>query len=384
VTAVEEGCVPGDPHTAIDLFAGAGGLSLGFGRRGFTTVAAVELDRDAARSFRWAHPAAGGRAAPLVVEDDICRVDFTRFRGRVDAVIGGPPCQPWSLGGLRQGHGDPRDGIPQFARAVREVAPAAFVMENVAGLVRGAARAAFARIVAVLGGERPLSDLLGSGVPVGARLDYGVTYRVLDAADFGVPQSRRRLFVVGVRPGLSFAWPAPTHGPGRPRPHVTAGEVLVGAPAGEPNPSVVTYAARPSLRPDPYHGQVFNGGGRPIDPARPAPTLLASMGGNKTPWVDTLGIVPAYHRHLRAGGAPRSGLVPGGRRITVAEAAALQTFPADMAFAGPRSSQYRQVGNAVPPALAAAVAGALAAALGPPVATVAGAGTRVGAAAAGS
>jgi DNA (cytosine-5)-methyltransferase 1 len=278
----------------------------------------------------------------------------------VTAVVGGPPCQPWSLGGLRRGHADPRDGIPQFARAVHEVRPAVFVMENVAGLVRGAARPAFERILAVLRGDRPLSDLLGDLAPgPDARLDYTVEARVLNAADHGVPQTRRRLFVVGVRPGAAFAWPEPTHGPGTGRPHVPARRHVGVVPRGAPNPSIVTYATTPSLRPDPYHGQVFNGGGRPIDPDRPAPTLLASMGGNKTPWVDTLGLVPEYHRHLRAGGAPRTGRVPGARRITVAEAAALQTFPPDLAFAGARSSQYRQVGNAVPPLLAEAIARAV-------------------------
>jgi DNA (cytosine-5)-methyltransferase 1 len=352
-----------EAFATIDLFAGAGGLSLGFGRHGFASVAAVELDRDAAATFRAAHATVAPAApVPAVVEQDICTVDFTCFRG-VDTVVGGPPCQPWSLGGLRRGHADPRDGIPQFARALHEAQPAAFVMENVAGLVRGTARGAFERILAVLRGDRPLADLLGDLVPPQARLDYLVDARVLDAADFGVPQARRRLFVVGVRPGSAFAWPEPTHGPGRPLPHVHAGQVVATEPRGEPNPAIVTYAARPSLRPDPYHGQVYNGGGRPIDPARPAPTLLASMGGNKTPWVDTYGVVPDYHRHLRAGGAPRTGRVPGGRRITVAEAAALQTFPARLAFAGTRSSQYRQVGNAVPPLLAAAVAGSVAATL---------------------
>ena len=75
------------------------------------------------------------------------------------------------------------------------------------------------------------------------------------------------------------------------------------------------------------------------------------MGGNKTPWLDTLGIVPEYHAHLLSGGSPRQGVVPGARRITVEEAALLQGFPAGAQFAGRRSSQYRQVGNAVPPAL---------------------------------
>jgi DNA (cytosine-5)-methyltransferase 1 len=132
------------------------------------------------------------------------------------------------------------------------------------------------------------------------------------------------------------------------------------APTGEPNPAIVTYALRPSLRPGPYHGHLYNGGGRPVDLARPAPTLLASMGGNKTPWVDTLGVVPEYHAHLLAGGEPRSGRVPGARRITVEEAAQLQGFPKGAVFAGPRSSQYRQVGNAVPPLLAEHIGRALA------------------------
>jgi len=104
---------------------------------------------------------------------------------------------------------------------------------------------------------------------------------------------------------------------------------------------------------------VYNGGGRPIDLTEPAPTLLASMGGNKTPWVDSYGIVPEYHAYLMAGGKPRSGRVPGARRITVDEAALLQTFPVGSYFAGPRSSCYRQIGNAVPLLLAEAIGLAL-------------------------
>jgi DNA (cytosine-5)-methyltransferase 1 len=80
------------------------------------------------------------------------------------------------------------------------------------------------------------------------------------------------------------------------------------------------------------------------------------MGGNKTPWIDLDEVVPDYHQHLLEGGPPRSGTVPGARRITVAEAAAIQTFPKSITFAGARSSQYRQIGNAVPPKLAEVVA----------------------------
>ena len=180
---------------AIDLFAGAGGLSLGLSEAGFRVVAAVESDPDASASYRAQHARLGEE--PQVFEGDICTVDFRPFRGHIDVVAGGPPCQPWSLGGLRKGHGDPRDGFPQFARALFEIAPSAFLLENVAGLVRGDTRPDFDRLVEVLAGELPLSELLGDTVGPGDRLGYDVSWRVLNAADYGVPQSRQRLFVVG-------------------------------------------------------------------------------------------------------------------------------------------------------------------------------------------
>lgn len=334
----------------IDLFAGAGGLSLGFEAAGFHAVAAVELDADAASTY-----AAAREDSILMLRRNICEVDFTPFAGAVAAVVGGPPCQPWSLGGFRRGHADPRDGIPQFARVVHEVQPQAFVMENVAGLTKGTARADFERVLDVFRGHLPLSTLLGEGYDE-IRLDYRVDFRVLQAADYGVPQRRERTFVVGVAAGLTFEWPTRTHGPDRRWPHKAVRQVISAEPAGTPNRSIVTYAKNPTTRPDPYHGQIFNGGGRPMNLDRPAPTLLASMGGNKTPWIDLDEVVPDYHQHLMEGGPPRTGTVPGARRITVAEAAAIQTFPKAMSFSGARSSQYRQIGNAVPPKLAEAVA----------------------------
>lgn len=315
--------------TAIDLFSGAGGLSLGLEMAGFRARLAVELDADACATYREALPGVEVR------QESAVGFDFSPWRGEIALVAGGPPCQPFSTGGLMQGRRDARDMLPVFVRAVQEVRPRAFLMENVPGLASRAHEGYLREALAPLSGA------------------YRITSKVLNAADFGVPQSRRRLFVVGSCEGEIEL---PGGGGGRPRP---AGEVLGAEPLGEPNPSRIVYAKTPDLRPDPYHGQLFNGGGRPIDLARPAPTILASAGGNKTHFLDLEGLVPPYHAHLLRGGKPYVGELPGARRITVEESAALQTFPAGMRFSGRRSAQYAQVGNAVPPLLAAAVGAAI-------------------------
>lgn len=320
---------------SLDIFAGAGGLSIGLEQAGFDIVAGAEWDRDACETFAKAHPTAE------VIEGDVNAVAFRGWRDDIDVLVGGPPCQPWSSGGKRLGAEDPRDGWPAFLRALREIRPRAFIAENVAGFGGGGQRAHFRALLAEL-----------------EALRFTVTTQVLNAADHGVPQKRQRLLIVGIR-DHGFRFPPPRFGPDRDRAWRPAGEFIGVEPIGTPNPSIVTYAQSPDLRPNPYDGHVFNGGGRPIDLLRPAPTLLASMGGNKTPWVDTAGIVPTYHAHLLAGGQPRTGRVAGARRITIEEAALLQTFPAGMHFAGTRSSCYRQIGNAVPPLLACEIGAAL-------------------------
>ena len=321
---------------AADIFAGAGGLSLGAEAAGVTLAFAAEWDDDAADTLQGQHP--GLR----VVRGDIAELDYRPWRGDIDLLVGGPPCQPFSTGGKRLAAEDPRNGFPQYVRALKELSPQAFVLENVAGVVAGGRRSYWDGIVSAI-----------------ERLGYEVTWSVLNAADYGVPQSRKRLVALGCRSGV-VRLPDPTHGPGR-RPYETAGSVVDPVrPMGPANPSIVTYAKRPDPRVSPYAGHLWNGGGRPIDLSKPSPTLLASMGGNKTPWVDPQGIVPEYHAHLIAGGEPRSGRVPGARRITIREAAALQTFDSDLGFAGSRSSQYRQIGNAVPPLLAKTVVESLA------------------------
>lgn len=326
----------------LDLFAGAGGLSHGLLRAGLSPIAASEMDPDALETYVSAHARYSPGAPLQALPGDIAAHSFREFSGNVSVVAGGPPCQPYSLGGLRRGILDPRDGIPQFIRVISEVSPEAFVMENVPGLARGAQVSVFRNVIAQF-------EALG----------FHVAWKLLQAADFGVPQRRQRLIVVGSR-RRGFEWPAPSHGIAAHQEWVRASDFLdVKRPIGDVNPAKVTYAKRPDLRPSPWDGHLWNGGGRPINPDGLVPTLLASMGGNKTPWLDGAGVVPAYHAHLVEGGVARSGEVAGARRLTISETALVQGFPVDMPWAGRSSSKYRQIGNAVPVPLAQAVGKAL-------------------------
>lgn len=313
----------------IDLFCGAGGLSLGLEAAGLNCVAAVEMNRDACETFSLFHRTATIHDVPIQ------QVDFSQYAG-IPLLVGGPPCQPFSAGGKGLASADMRDMIPQFVRAVKEARPEVFLMENVPGLA-GPTHKAYL--------EQSLTKL--------STLGYGLTVEVLHAAEYGVPQKRRRLIVVGVRAGRTeFMMPAPTHGPKGQKAFVSAGAALAEVKASTfANESKVTFAKRPDLRPSPYDGHLFNGGGRAIDLSAPSHTILASAGGNKTHFLDLENEVPGYHEHLVRGGRPRVGSLRGGRRLSIEESAALQTFPKAMKFSGSRSSQYAQIGNAVPPRL---------------------------------
>lgn len=321
--------------TSIDLFCGAGGLSLGLERAGFHSVLGLDTNRDAVETYRCRFPRA------KTEERSIVDFDFRQWRG-VDLVAGGPPCQPFSNGGKRLAAQDARDMIPEFARAVNEVMPRAFIMENVAGLLAPRNREYMSEIMSLFSDKYTI-----------------LSPQVINAADYGVPQRRIRVLLIGVLKG-QVGFPEPTH-LGQ---HIGAGTVLRrGEVQGEANLSKVVYARNPDLRTSPYAGQLFNGGGRAINFDRPAPTILASAGGNKTHFIDELNAVPPYHLHLANGGRPRQGKLKGGRRLTILESSLLQTFPNDMEFAGSRSSQYSQIGNAVPPRLAEVVGASVARAL---------------------
>lgn len=320
--------------TAIDLFAGAGGLSLGMRQAGLKVEAAIEFDESAMATHR---------ANFAGVEHHCCdirTIDFRQFGG-IDLVAGGPPCQPFSVSGKRLGSTDMRDMVPEFVRAVQEARPRAFLMENVAGL-------AMARFDDYLLDQTSKLHALG----------YTVFKKVLCAADFGVAQNRRRLFVVGIRSdqkGATFEYPTSTYGPSTRRRFRTVAETLRGAPTDLPNRAKVVFCKNPVLRRSPFAGMMFNGKGRPLDSNGLGHTVPASAGGNRTHIVDPSGIVREYHAHLLAGKKPRTGQLEGVRRLTVRESARLQSFPDTFEFIGRQSSRYSQVGNAVPPKLAEAI-----------------------------
>jgi DNA (cytosine-5)-methyltransferase 1 len=326
--------------SAIDLFSGAGGLSLGLKASRWNVTAAVEFDVNAAAS----HELNFEKTHQLCT--DVRNIDFSQFRG-IDLIAGGPPCQPFSVSGKRLGSEDVRDMVPEFIRAVRESKPRAFMMENVAGL----AGAQF-------------SDYLNDRIEELQALGYCVFSKVLNAANFGVAQNRQRLFLVGLRTSAklgAFSFPEPSHGPDSLKPHETVKRVLKDVPEDMPNNAKVVFCKNPVLRASPFAGMMFNGKGRPINLDGLSHTIPASAGGNRTHIVDTLGFTKKYHAELLAGKKPRVGEMEGVRRLTVRESARVQSFPDDFIFTGKQSARYSQVGNAVPPKLAAAVANSVAA-----------------------
>ena len=364
---------------SIELFAGAGGLGMGLHRAGFHPLSVVEWDHDCCETLRENQV----RYWPLT-EGDVRRVDFKGFEDRVDLISGGPPCQPFSLGGKHGAHDDARDMFPQAIRAVREVRPRAFIFENVKGLTRTAFRNYFEYIKLQL--EHPevvaradedwtehLARLERHHIQ-GARrgLHYRVIAQVLNAANYGVPQKRERVVFVGFRDDLDLEWsfPVATHssaallweqfggGSYWERHRVALADrpddPAAGARAAKMDRKPATVAwktVRDAIRdlPDPQRrpeaaraiaNHRFQPGARsytghtgsPLD--EPAKALKAGVHG-----------VPGGENMLSS---------PGGevRYFTVRESARLQTFPDDYIFHGSWSETMRQVGNAVPVKLA--------------------------------
>ncbi|MEQ9317440.1 MAG: DNA cytosine methyltransferase, partial [Henriciella sp.] len=357
-------------------------------RAGFRPAAVIEWDRYCCDTIRENQ---GRGVKPLtdwpLSQGDVRNFDFSSVCDEIDLVSGGPPCQPFSLAGKHRGHLDARDMFPEAVRAVRELRPRAFLVENVKGLTRGA----FASYLEYIRLQLTYPDVVARndekwpdhlarlekyhirGRPNG--LHYRLVMRLLNAADYGVPQKRERVFLVGFRSDLDIEWafPKTTHsqaallcqqwGTGeywerhrvssrqRPRdpamnervarlgqpellPWNTVRDALHDLPDPEKHPRLalrhLNHRFQPGARSYPGHT------GSPLD--EPAKTLKAGDHG-----------VPGGENMLRR---------PDGsvRYFSVRESARLQTFPDNFLFHGSWSETMRQLGNAVPVQLAQIVA----------------------------
>ena len=383
---------------SVELFAGVGGLAIGMANAGFRHAAVIEWDRDACETFRenQRHHIHTVEGWPLH-QCDVRGFDYGSIDGDVMVVSGGPPCQPFSLGGKHRGHLDERDMFPEAVRAVRELRPQAFIFENVKGLMREAFTDYFEYFHLQLchPGFTHREDeewrehrarLEKHHTSRQKRSEYNVMCRVLNAADYGVPQKRERVFIVGFRSDLGAEWsfPEPTHSEdellrakwgtaeywerhnmaneNRPTPSkilVRRIERVLSGPQSdrERKPWLTVRDAIADL-PDPekhpdngFPNHLFNPGARsykghtgsPYD--EPAKTLKAGDHG-----------VPGGENML----ARPNGTV---RYFTVREAARLQTFPDEYEFCGSWTETMRQLGNAVPVHLAETVADSVAKAL---------------------
>lgn len=360
-----------DRPTAIDLFCGAGGLSEGFANAGFQVLAGQDYDRKAGLTFAATHPEATFVGGPI---EDVSPTELLKIaglkRGEVDVIVGGPPCQGYSVYNHQRGVDDPRAGLfREYLRIVEGIYPRWLVMENVTGITSISNGGIVREIITEMG-----------------NLGYQVEMRVLRAEDYGVPQERRRVVFIGNRVGAPILFPAATHGPGL-KPFVTVWDAISDlAPlsngdraSGLPYSSAPTneYQAllRGTVRIAPNHeasrlAPINEQRMRHIPPGgswRDIPRELLPKGMLKAKRSD----------HTKRYGRPRKTDLSctvltkcdvhwgayihpvQDRALTVREAARLQSFPDSFVFHGNRTEQFVQVGNAVPPLMGRAIAEAV-------------------------
>ena len=362
----------GTYRTTIDLFCGAGGLSEGFRQAGFHVLAGNDIDPFAAETFAASHSTAQFLPGPI---EEISAGDFLKAagleKGELDCLIGGPPCQAFSVYNHQRGMHDKRSGLfYEYLRIVQGLKPKWVVMENVTGITSA-------------GGGQAVREIL-SGL---AELGYRVETRILRAEEYGVPQERRRIFFLGNRLGLPILWPRPTHGPGL-LSFVTVWDAIGDLPAlanGEDPGGPLPYPSAPLTE---YQVALRENNTKAMNHVAPrlAPINIERMkhipeGGS---WRDIPFdlLPPGMKRARRCDHTKRYGRLrkdgmsstvltkcdihwgafihpEQDRVVTVREAARLQSFPDWFTFAGPRTEQYVQVGNAVPPLLGRRVAEAV-------------------------
>lgn len=323
--------------TLIDLFAGAGGMTCGFVSAGFRSILAVEIDRSAAKTCEANF---GDHVYTGPIED------FYGFP-YADVVIGGPPCQGFSpLGrdGEESSRAQKNALWREYVRAVREARPKAFVIENVPQFLT----------------SQPFEDLLKTLREDPVLSEYVLEFGVLNAADFGVPQKRRRAFVIGSRVGAP-KWPSPSHGhESFLQPLVTVRDAI-GDLDLEPTDKDLHLRRNPTPKSIERYKAVPEGGNR-FDLARNRPDLLPECWRRKkSGTTDVFGRLrwdePAFTIRTEFF-KPEKGryLHPQAHRpITHREAARLQTFPDSFIFVGTKIEIAKQIGNAVPPKLAQAI-----------------------------
>jgi DNA (cytosine-5)-methyltransferase 1 len=319
--------------TVIELFAGAGGLALGFERAGFDAIILNEIDANCVSTLRKNRPNWN------VVHEDVKKLSFKGISA--DVVTGGFPCQAFSYAGKRLGFEDVRGTLFfEFARCVKEVQPKVFVAENVAGLPSHDGGRTF----------KTMLDILAKEVD-----SYTVQYRILNAWDYGVAQKRKRIFIVGTKSGFKFNYPEPhKHRPSLkdalanvPQSEGTGyskrrKEILAHVPAGG------CWINLPVELQKEYMGASFTSGGgrrgmaRRISWDEPSLTLTCSPTQKQTDRIHPEETRP----------------------FTVREYARIQSFPDEWNFVGSVVSKYKQIGNAVPVNLAEEVGKCVVDALG--------------------
>lgn len=363
--------------TAIDLFSGAGGLSEGFRQAGFDILAANDFDEFSEETFRVNHPEAAFLSGPIqriTAKDFLLAADLEK--GELDVLLGGPPCQAFSVYNHQRGMHDDRSGLfREYLRLVQGLEPKIVVIENVTGILSIAGGHAVEEIKQSL-------EILG----------YHVERRTLKAEEYGIPQERRRVFIIGSKDDQEIDWPAQTHGIGDLGPLFTVGRkplVTVDDAIGDlPSLGISDGAEEAPYTTHPltdYQCCLREGSTTLYNHVSP---VLQEINIKRLKFIPQGGswrdipheLLPAgMKKAKRSDHTKRYGrLHPQGlastiltkcdlhwgayihpwqeRTITVREAARFQSFPDRMKFFGPRGEQYRQVGNAVPPLLARAVA----------------------------
>lgn len=354
----------------IDLFAGVGGISTGFKKAGFEVVAANEYKPDIANTYAKNHP-----GTKMIVEDITKIKSKDLYNGEeIDVIVGGPPCQGFSMAGRRIRNdgafmNDPRNELfKEFHRIVKDIKPKVFVMENVAAMLNmhdGAVKDEIIRLFKQIG--------------------YETEVRVLLAAEYGVPQLRKRAVFIGNRLGIDPKefFPKKTHGPEASKPYVTIGETILDLPkidagAGEfeseytGNAPIAPYAKdRKGKAKKLYNHQATKHDKRIIDLLK---TIKPGQGRINIPKeLQTKSVhsgafgrlekdKPAYTITTRFD-TPSVGRIThpiSHRALTPREAARIQSFDDDFVFYGNKSSVGIQIGNAVPPLLAKAIASRIA------------------------